>query len=341
MRAGLNTRKLASLVMIAALLAPMVLALVPINVRAQENPVIVFDMSHGQYSSYVTPNEDTDLKEALEADGFDVVWAWGGLNDSILANADGLIVGSIYGENNGFAAAEITAVADWFNAGNKYMFVGSDSDYDGNYLPANASALLAAVNSHVYPEPSQVSDAESNCNASYRVVANGTGDDPYIADIVNGVGKVLMHGPTLLYGSTTGDGAGGVDLLTTSIANVYPVLLYSEAAVVADQDLIPPIAHADEQTGPFVAMTVEVYAGLAGTGVLMVAGASPYGDYKPMYADEYYDVVLTGNLLVEQAINWGMDTAPTLQAFDMMLILGIVGVVVVVIIIVAVFMKRK
>ena len=120
MRAGLNTRKLASLVMIAALLAPMVLALAPINVRAQDAPIIVFDYSHGQYSSYVTPNEDTDFTEALEADGFEVVWATGGLNDTILADADGLLIGGIYGDNNGFTDAEIGAVADWFNAAKAY-----------------------------------------------------------------------------------------------------------------------------------------------------------------------------------------------------------------------------
>jgi hypothetical protein len=300
-------------------------------------------MTHGQYSSYIAPNEDTDLKGDLEAAGYTVVWAMGGLNDTILTDVDGLIIGGIYGSSNGFAQAEIDAVADWFNAGNKYMWVGSDSDYSGyTYINDNASAILAAVGSHVYPEPISISDSESNCNASYRPVANETSTDAYVADIVAGVSQILMHGPTCLYGSTTGDGAGAVDLRTTTIANVYPVLYYSAAATIGDSDTTAPLAHSDGDTGSFVAMTVEAYAGTAGTGVLMVAGASPYGDYKPMYADEYYTVPLEGPDLVNQAIEFGMDLAPTLTAgLDMVLILGAAGAVVVVIVLVAVLMRRR
>lgn len=334
-------RKLATVLLIAAFFAPYFLAATP--VRAQDDPVIIFDMYHGQYSSYVTPNEDTDLKTALEADGYDVVWATGGLNDTILATADGLLIGGMYGSENGFSAAEITAIGEWFNAGNKFMWVGSDSDYGGNaYINDNASAILAEVNSHVYPEPLSIEDSQSNCNATYRPVANITSDDAFVADIVAGVEKILMHGPTCLYGSTTGDGAGAVALETSSIANVYPVLYYSPAATLLDADLVAGLAHDDGDTGSFVAMTVETYAGTAGTGVLMVAGASMYGDYKPMYADEYYEVALDGVELVEQAIGFGMDMAPTLTAgLDMTLILVGAGAVVVVILIVVVLMKRK
>ncbi|UCE09772.1 MAG: hypothetical protein JSW61_12485 [Candidatus Thorarchaeota archaeon] len=340
----MRLRKLGSVFLIAALFAPYLFALgiAPMPVAAQ-NQTIVFDMTHGQYSSYIFPNEDTDLKADLEALGYTVVWAWGGLNDTILADADGLMIGGIYGATAGFAQAEIDDVAEWFNAGNKFMWVGSDSDYAGYaYINNNASAILSAVGSHVYPEPISVSDSESNCNASYRAVANVTSSDPFVADILANVDQILMHGPTCLYGSTTGDGAGAVDLRDTTIANVYPVLFYSPAATIGDSDLVAPLAHSDGDVGSFVAMTVETYAGEAGTGVLMVAGASQYGDYKPMYADEYYDVTLSGQNLVPQAIEFGMDLAPTLTAgLDLVLILGAAGAVVVVIVIVAVFMRRR
>jgi hypothetical protein len=312
------------------------------------DPIIVVDMSHGQYSSYVFGEEDTWMKGNLTAMGYRVGFAWGGLNDSILARADGLLIGGIYGVTNGFTAAEITAVADWFNEGNKFLWVGSDSDYSGYaYINNNASLILDAVGSHVYPEAISISDAISNCNASYRVVANGTSTDPFVADIVDGVSQVLMHGPTSLYGSTSGaEGTDVVALEDESIANVYPILYYGASATIGDSDLVPPLAHDDGDSGEFVAMTLEINAGTAGTGVIVVAGASPYGDYQPMYTTEYYDVPLEGNVLVEQTIDFGMNYAmnPTPPgpgfAIDPVLLMGIAGAVVVVIIIVVVMRRR-
>ena len=56
-------------------------------------------------------------------------------------------------------------------------------------------------------------------------------------------------------------------------------------------------------------MTVEVMSGDDDSGVLVVAGASPYGDYQPMSTDEYYGVPLEGMALVSQTIDWGMKRA--------------------------------
>jgi hypothetical protein len=310
------------------------------------DPIIVVDMTHGQYSSYVFGEEDTWLQNNLTAMGYRVGFAWGGLNDTILARADGLLIGGIYGTTNGFTAAEISAVADWFNAGSKFLWVGSDSDYSGYaYINNNASLILDAVGSHVYPEAISISDAYSNCNASYRVVANGTGTNAFVADIVDGVDQVLMHGPTSLYGSTSGaEGTDVVALETNTITNVYPLLYYGASATIGDSDLVPPLANDDGDSGEFVAATIEINAGTAGTGVIIVSGASPYGDYQPMFTNEYYTVPLQGEAFVKQAIDFGMNYAmtPTPPGFviDPVLLMGIAGAVVVVIIIVVV-MKRR
>jgi hypothetical protein len=344
------------MLLIAALFAPYFISVgvVPSKVVAAENPInplIVIDMSHGQYSSYVYGEEDVWLANNLTAMGFEVVFAWGGLNDSILADATGLLVGGIYGTTNGFTAAEVDDVAAWFNAGKKFLWVGSDSDFSGYaYINNNASLILDAVGSHVYPEAISISDASSNANASYRVVANGTSTDPYVADLVAGVDKVLMHGPTSLYGSTSGaEGTDVVALETTTIEDVYPLLYYGASATIGDSDLVPPLANADGDSGEFVAVTIEVNAGTAGDGVIVVSGASPYGDYQPMFTTEYYTVPLEGDVFVKQTIDFGMDYAvnpftPTTTVpglvIDPVLLMGIVGAVVVVIIIVVV-MKRR
>ncbi len=339
MNIGIGKRKATTMLVVLALLAPYVFALgfVPVEVRAQATGTIVFDISHGQYSSYVHDYEDMDLAGNLTEMGYTVVWANSGLNTSVLTDADGLILGSQYGDD-GYTTTEIAAIATWFNAGNKFLWTGSDSDYDGASMNANMSAILEDVGSHVYPEQLSISDSYSNCNASYRVVANGT--KAYFGlDVTAGVSAVLMHGPTCLYGSTSGDGLTPVSLVTGSVPNVYPVLFYGASATIGDSDLVPPTSvHPDEGVGAFTAMTIEVAAGTAATGVIVVSGASPYGDYKPMFANEYYDVALQGDLLVKNTINWGMNAAlngaPLIMDFMILYaLIGVVGLVAVVLII--------
>ncbi|MHA2200466.1 MAG: hypothetical protein ACXABN_11335, partial [Candidatus Thorarchaeota archaeon] len=93
---------------------------------------------------------------------------------------------------------------------------------------------------------------------------------------------MLMHGPTSLYGSTSGaEGTDVVALETETITDVYPLLYYGASATIGDSDLVPPLANNDGDSGEFVATTLEVNAGTAGDGVIIVSGASPYGDYQP------------------------------------------------------------
>jgi hypothetical protein len=147
-------------------------------------------------------------------------------------------------------------------------------------------------------------------------VANGTSDDAFVAGIVEGVEAVLMHGPTLLYGSdsdTPGEDVDAVALETTSIDNVYPLLYYGGNATITDADVTYPYAHTDGDIGEFVATTLEIAAGENETGVIVVSGAAPYGDYRPMFIESYYDIVLTGYNLVIQAIYFGTLKATTTQ----------------------------
>jgi len=198
------------------------------------------------------------------------------------------------------------------------------------------------VGSHVYLEPTGLEDPESNCVAGYRVVANGTGDDPLVAGIVAGVDAVLMHGPGVLYGSnstTPGGNVNPVALETESIDNVYPLLYYSAAATITDHDITYPYVHTDGVAGAYVAATLEMKAGEANNSVLIVSGHTPYGDYRPMYAAEYYNVTLTGHTFVNQAIYFG---AMTVAPPDMTMIYLAAGLgVIVIIVIIVVIMKKR
>ncbi len=340
MRTNLFAKRVFTVGILTALFAAFLIG--PAPVAAAGTGTIVFDYGHGQYNSNLWNTTDQWLNDNLTAMGYTVVFDDDGITAADLENADGFVAGSIYGSSNGYTAAEISVIADWFNEGKKFMWIGYDSDYGGyDYIRLNMSTILEEVGSHVYGEPLSVEDPYSNAASGYRAIANVTGTDPFIAPIVAGVEKILMHGPTCLYGSTTGTMDGGITALeTTSIPNVYVLLKYGASATIVNADLVDGYAHADGATGSFVAATLETAAGDAGNGVLIVSGASPYGDYRPMSEAEYYDIVMTGAMsFVSNAIDFGMNQA---QAMDMTLILaiGAIGAVIVVIIIVAV-MKKK
>ncbi|MHA1638294.1 MAG: hypothetical protein ACTSUB_09815, partial [Candidatus Thorarchaeota archaeon] len=288
------------------------------NVRSEtssfETGKIVFDYSHGQYSSSVAA-DDAWLDGNLTEMGYEVVWAKGGINSSILADAQGFVAGAIYGEANNFSSEEIADITLWFNSGNKFMWIAYDGDYDGRYINDNMTAILSGVGSHVYGEPAFIEDPEENCGAAYRAVANTTSSDPFASEIVEGVSHVVMHGSTCLYGSTTADpNSGAVSLEDTSISEVYPLLYYSAAATIVDHNVPEPLVHTIDQIGAFTASTIELSTGDDSSGIIIVSGASPYGDYRPMYTDSYYGVTLTGNLFVLQAIDFGMLHA---QGYDL------------------------
>jgi len=278
---------------------------------SDEPLTIVFDMSHGQYKESVFIYQDTWLAGNLTNLGYNVIWAWGGLNDTILEDATGLVIGAISGITKGFTAAEYTAFDNWFNSGERFLWIAADSDFGRYaYINANASAMLEITGSHVYPEPSAVEDPIYNCNASYRVVANRTGDSVFVSPMVEGVSGVLMHGPTLLYGSNSTSNPGGsvepVSLESITIENVYPLLYYSETAVIIDSDLISPLAHYDSQIRSFVCAKIETHLGVTNSNIVVVSGASPYGDYMPMSVFYYYDRILEGDKFVIQVIDHGV-----------------------------------
>jgi hypothetical protein len=313
----------------------------------QGSGTILFDYSHGAYKASAYP-VDQRLYTSLFLLGYDVVEVWGGLNDTILADADGLVLPNIWGVDNGYLAAEVTSVTTWFNAGHKFLWVAGESDFveagGGQVVLDNQTLILEGVGSHVYLEPTAVQDASSYAGASYRPVANVTGTDPYVASIVNGVSEVLVHSPTLLYGSdstTPGENVSAVALETNSINNVYVLLQYSNNATIVDSDLVAPYAHTNGQVGQFVTMTIEVNAGTAGTGVIVVSGGNVIGHYWPMMEDMYAGRVgLNGLFLVRQAIDFGMKTAQYAPFLIDPIILMVVGGVIVVIVLV-IYMRRK
>ena len=311
--------------------------------ESDESPKrILIDYSHGQGSSiYGREVFDPLLFENLTESGYELVFAYGGLNASILEDVDGFLLGSIRGIMDGFLPDEITAVADWFNEGNRFLWVAYDSDYPdpgGPFINGNSTLVLEAIGSHVYGEPTHIWDNELNCGSNYRPIANVTSKSPFVRNIVRNVDAVLMHGATCLYGSQNeipSSLTNVVALENTSIANVTPFLYYSPAAYIHDSDTLLPIAHHNADNGSFVACTIETYAGLNKTGVIVVSGSAPYGSYCPMSADHYYNQTLNGYKMILQAIDFGMSFGPPAPIEIPILLTGIaVGIVFMILIVI-------
>ncbi|MFX1368983.1 MAG: hypothetical protein ACFFAY_10320, partial [Promethearchaeota archaeon] len=183
------------LVFVSMIVLACILTVPAVHIEAQPSAVIVIDYSHGNTRSSIEVTEDMWLDGNLTALGYEVIWAKGGINATALADADALILGSTDGI--GYTPAEVSAIASWYGYG-KFLWIATDSDYDGTAINHNASLILEAVGSHVYGEEMHVWDDESNAGGGYRCVTNITSDDPYVADIVNNVTRVLFHGPTFL-----------------------------------------------------------------------------------------------------------------------------------------------
>jgi len=285
---------------------------------------IVIDLSHGQGPS--TGNWTGHKLEAVTANfegnltsvrGYKVVWAIGGINETVLSGAQFLFLGSVYGVKI-FTDAEVSAIRNWFNQGEKTIWVAADSDYGGaSYIIDNANKILEALGSKIRAEPTAVQDPFANCAGAYRVRANVTNKaDPDVAGIVSGVNAskgVLFHGPTILCGYVNGS---YVDLETKKIKNVYWVMKTGASGTIVDSDAIMPYAHKNGQVGSFVIMAVEKYAGPMGDGKIIVTGENPYGGYQPMYTPSYYGYPLDGPTLVMNAVDWGVKVELLVDRLD-------------------------
>ncbi|MHA2354274.1 MAG: hypothetical protein ACXADC_03825, partial [Candidatus Thorarchaeota archaeon] len=329
---------------------------------------ILIDYSHGQFKSSAY-HVDQRLWTSLFVMGYDLVEVMGGFNSTILGTADGVIFSKVWDIGNEFLASEISALGAWFNAGNKFIFVGGESDFvesaGGQWVLDNATWLLETIGSHVYHEPTAVQDPDSFAGAAYRPIANITSGDAFVADIVNGVNRVLVHSPTCLYGSnsdTPGENVSAVALETVSIPDVYPILSHFNGTIV-DSDLQAPYAHTNGQYGQFVSMTIEVNAGADESGAIVVSGGQPYGHYWPMMEDSYAGQEgMTGLYLMRQVVYFGMNAAapvvtttttttttttstttpePPVEPIDPMLLAAIgIGALVVIVLVVVVARRR-
>ncbi|MFX1576204.1 MAG: hypothetical protein ACFFCF_03420 [Promethearchaeota archaeon] len=271
----------------------------------------------------------SNLTEDLVALGYTVMNATT-VNSSILATVDGLVMASPYGSEGieGFnatnAPAVRTAIKTWFDTGSKFLWLSGDSDYAGDvWHNQNITAILQNIGSRLRLEMNSIEDPQSNCASAYRVAANETVSNT-VADVINtGItDPILFHGPSCVYALDPSDTP--VALENVTVPGVYPIIRTSLAGLIIEANpLVTSVVHKEGYTGSWVMMAAEQWAGPAGDNKIILSGASPYGDYQPMYTDVYYSVPLDGEAFVVQAIDWGMQVstrpdpdAPTVFDYD-------------------------
>jgi hypothetical protein len=291
---------------------------------AQPPATILFITGYGMGTKLLS-----NLSEDLVALGYTVINATT-VNASILTGVDGLVMASPYGSDGqeGFnatnAPAVRTAIKNWYDTGSKFLWLSGDSDYAGDvWHTQNVTAILTNIGSRLRIETTSVEDPQSNCAAAYRVAANETESNAVASVINNGVNyPILFHGPTCVYAL---DPSGTpVALENVTVPGVYPIIRSSLAGQIVEANpLVPAVVHKGGYTGSWVMMAAEQWAGPLGNNKIIVSGASPYGDYQPMYTDNYYSVPLNGSLFTVQAIDWGMQVAarpapdaPVVHDFD-------------------------
>ncbi len=175
--------------------------------EGEESIVVAFDLGHHGYHARES-DVSRGVYEQFEAWGYTVVNITE-FNSSSLANVDILITfAPRYSiDLPQFTADELQALKNWFNQGEKAVWVTGDSDFgDTNgTVAAGLNDLLIALESNVLVEQASV-ESELNAGAEYRV-RPGTfnTEDDYVAenfykDNVDLSATGFFHGPAPLIG---------------------------------------------------------------------------------------------------------------------------------------------
>jgi hypothetical protein len=196
--------------------------------------------------------------------------------------------------HNVFSAGNLSAIETWFESGDKFLWIGGESDYAGYYDANNTgNPLLAEISSDLRLDSGSVEDPTSNDAAAYRVVVNSTGVSSDLTDYVtDGFNQLVMHGPTAVAYAVNSTHWG--DLRTADLAfsgnEVNIVLNTSAGAIALDGNL--GLQNSDyyaynNVTGNYPMLVTQTIDDVNGAKDSMVAvsGESIFTDYKFMNGD--------------------------------------------------------
>jgi len=181
-----------------------------------------------------------------------------------------------------YTEAELTAVVDWFNEGNKLLWVASDSDYpDGQQLRIpDANAVLEAVGSRLRGENAEVQDPVVNFDAAYRVKGVSDYCSEKYSFLVAGVKYAQFHGCGVIIGYMNDKYYALED---TDIDGVYVIMTSSPTGVISDESAPAPEVHTPGEEGTFALMVLEE---MENNNYVIATTDAPFSHYSPMYKPE-------------------------------------------------------
>lgn len=207
-----------------------------------------------------------------------------------------------------YSQTELDTIKNWYDLGGKTIWVSSDSDFfTNNGRIASANQILTEIDSNLRAESASIRDPVHNSEPIFRLLAVPEKNEE-TSDIVEGVERVLVSGPSSIIGYVNGD---FVALEDTNLENILVVLVSQETSELVDNTGVPPEAH-NVGTGSYVVLAVEIDP--VRKNIVIVGGESVFasgeGMYKPelLYPNKYTeDYPQQGSLLVENLLRYSME----------------------------------
>jgi hypothetical protein len=292
---------------------------------ADSGMVVAIDMAHGGFHS-----KDVKFFEGnLTAWGFTPKNLTDAFTATSLSDVDVLIVfPPNVNSTFQYTDAELTAVKDWFNTGNKGIWATGDSDFSDSEgkVAAGLNALLESVNSQVLTEQGSVeSDLQAGDGSNpYRVRAPNYNNDSYVeTNFLSGANNhmAMFHGPAPLIGvkgdsyvALEGDESYFKDHNVFWVVKAVNNETFASTNARASADGLKYQVHDSSSHAEFVMFTAERYAGEKKNSKIVVTSEAIMSDYKGMFTDhDEKNNPTDNNVLVKNTMTWFSTTenAPT------------------------------
>ncbi len=270
--------------------------------HAESTITVAVDLSHGESDKYLG---------FIQGNITFVNWVnitEGPITADTLAGVDVLIIGQ---PTIAFSPDEMQAIADWLAQGNKVLWVAGDSDYgSGNATQVYVNDLLEYIGAKLRIEYASFYDDIHNAGRFYRCLAYVNPDNvPELrTDIISqGITHpILAHGPAPLI--WVDDQGNPHDIVNETFDGLIRIAWSGNTSYIGDNNPPPPLVYDPLFYGKgagnftFVFIAAEYHADTHD--LIVVSGESPYGDYEPTWAWEYYNVTLDGPTFVTNMITW-------------------------------------
>lgn len=270
--------------------------------HAQSSITVAVDLSHGESDKYLgfIQGNITTVNWVNITDG--------PITSDMLANVDVFIIGQ---PTIAFSPDEMNAIANWLAQGHKILWVAADSDYgSGNATQVYVNNLLEYIGAKLRVEYASFYDDIHNAGRFYRCLAYVNPDNvPELkTDLISqGITHpILAHGPApLIWVDEQGNPH---DIVNETFPGLIRIAWSGNTSYIGDNNAPQPLVYDPlvygKGAGNFTFVFIAAEHHEDTHDLIVVSGESPYGDYEPTWAWEYYNVTLDGPKFITNMINW-------------------------------------